>query len=70
MGLTDEEQLSSKDRGGRRSVIDRRQRSSKNHFPERRWLRYRRSGIDRRRPVQARIKRKMERRRLYMDLSE
>jgi len=70
MGPTDEEQLSSKDRGGRRSVIDRRQRSSKNHFPERRWLRYRRSGIDRRRPVQARIKRKMERRRLYMDLSE
>ena len=70
MGPTDEEQLSSKDRGGRRSVIDRRQRSSKNHFPERRWLRYRRSGIDRRRPVQARMKRKLERRRLYMDPPE
>ena len=70
MGPTDEEQLSLKDRGGRRSVIDRRQRSSKSHFPERRWLRYRRSGVDRRRPVKARIKRKLERRRLYMDLSE
>ncbi len=70
MGPTDEEQLSSKDRGGRRALIDRRQRTSKNHFPERRWQRYRRSGIDRRRPVQARIKRKLERRRLYMDLSE
>ena len=70
MAPTEEEQLSLKDRGGRRSLTDRRQRHSKNHFPERRWLRYRRSGIDRRRPVQARIKRKLERRRLYMNLSE
>ena len=70
MGPADEEQLSLKDRGGRRAVSDRRQRPSKNHFPERRWLRYRRSGIDRRRPVQARMKRKLERRRLYMDLPE
>jgi hypothetical protein len=70
MGPTDEEQLSLKDRGGRRSLIDRRQRTSKNHFPERRWLRYRRSGIDRRRLAQARMKRKLERRRLYVDLPE
>jgi hypothetical protein len=70
MGPKEEEQLSLKDRGGRRSLTDRRQRTSKNHFPERRWLRYRRSGIDRRRPAQVRIKRKLERRRLYMDKPE
>ena len=36
------------DHGGRRSVIDRRRSSSANHFPERRYYRFRRSESDRR----------------------
>jgi len=70
MAAADEASLSVKDRGGRRSIIDRRQRTSKEHFPERRWLRYRRSGIDRRRPFQQRLKRKLERRRAFQNSSE
>lgn len=72
MGAADEElePLSVKDRGGRRSVTDRRQHASQKHFPERRWLRHRRSGIDRRRPVQQRLKRRLERRRAFQDSTE
>jgi hypothetical protein len=70
MCAEEEELLSMKDRGGRRSITDRRQRASKKHFPERRWLRYRRSGIDRRRPFQSRLKRKLERRRAFSDDSK
>ncbi len=70
MVAADEDSLSIKDRGGRRSIIDRRHRTSKEHFPERRWLRYRRSGIDRRRPFLQRLKRKLERRRAFQDATE
>jgi hypothetical protein len=37
-----------KDQGGRRKRADRRGRTSAGTFPERRWLRHRRDGGDRR----------------------
>ena len=64
------EQLIIKDRGGTRAGNDRRKNLQQYDGTERRSGRDRRSGIDRRRPVQARMKRKLERRRLYMDLHE
>lgn len=36
------------DRGGRRRKADRRRRTTAGIFPERRWLRHRRNGGDRR----------------------
>ena len=37
-----------RDQGGRRKKADRRGRTSEGMFPERRWLRHRRDGGDRR----------------------
>ncbi len=68
MNATDE-LPSIKDRGGRRSLSDRRKRTSGEHFPERRWLRYRRSGVDRRRAHQMRMRRRLERRSAFKELS-
>jgi hypothetical protein len=65
----DDELSSMKDRGGRRSLSDRRKRTSKEHFPERRWLRYRRSGVDRRRVHQMRMRRRLERRRVFKGIT-
>ena len=56
-----------KDRGGRRRLPDRRQFSSSDHFPERRSLRYRRSGNDRRKLQNLKIRKKLERRRLFRE---
>jgi len=56
-----------KDRGGRRSLPDRRKSSSLNHFPERRFQRYRRSGSDRRSLQNLKVKKKMERRRAFKE---
>lgn len=67
--MSDADEMSSmKDRGGRRSLSDRRKRTSGEHFPERRWLRYRRSGVDRRRAHQIRMKRRIERRRAFKEI--
>jgi hypothetical protein len=49
-----------KDRGGRRSVPDRRKSSSSDH-------RYRRSGSDRRSLQNLKVKKKMERRRAFKE---
>ena len=38
------------DKGGRRSITDRRRSSGANHFPERRTYRFRRNESDRRNP--------------------
>ena len=38
-----------RDKGGRRRIADRRRTASSDHFPERRALRHRRNGRDRRR---------------------
>jgi hypothetical protein len=56
-----------KDRGGRRFLPDRRKSSSPDHFPERRFLRYRRSGLDRRNLQSAKIRRKIERRKAFKE---
>jgi hypothetical protein len=56
-----------KDRGGRRSVPDRRKSSSSDHFPERRFLRYRRSGSDRRSLLSAKVRKKIERRKAFKE---
>lgn len=56
-----------KDRGGRRRLPDRRQSTSSEHFPERRSLRHRRSGSDRRRRQHLNIRKKVERRRMLKD---
>ena len=56
-----------KDRGGRRRLADRRQLSSPNHFPERRTLRYRRSGTDRRNLQNQKIRKKLERRKMFKE---
>jgi hypothetical protein len=37
-----------KDNGGRRSIVDRRKCTTFDYFPERRTLRFRRSGLERR----------------------
>ena len=38
-----------KDKNDRRTIVDRRRYASSTHFPERRAIRFRRSGVDRRR---------------------
>jgi hypothetical protein len=54
-----------RDRGGRRRLPDRRQFSSSEHFPERRNLRHRRSGVDRRILLNLKKRKKIERRRVF-----
>jgi hypothetical protein len=56
-----------KDRGGRRTLPDRRKSSSSDHFPERRFLRHRRSGSDRRRLQSVKVRKKMERRKAFKE---
>jgi hypothetical protein len=56
-----------KDRGGRRALPDRRQRSSSEHFPERRSYRHRRSGHDRRSMQNQKIRKRKERRREFRE---
>ncbi len=56
-----------KDRGGRRLLADRRQFSSSEHFPERRNMRYRRSDNDRRKLQNQKIRKKLERRRVFKE---
>ena len=55
------------DRGGRRRLADRRQFSSSEHFPERRNLRHRRSGTDRRRLQNQTVRKKLERREMFKE---
>jgi hypothetical protein len=55
------------DKGGRRRLSDRRSRSSATHFPERRWLRHRRSGDDRRGDRQVEFEEELERRKAYKE---
>ena len=57
-----------KDNGGRRRRADRRKRASSYRFPERRWLRHRRSGNDRRTDDRLRIHKDLERREAFKDL--
>lgn len=57
----------SMDRGGRRRLPDRRQFSSSDHFPERRNLRHRRSGTDRRKLQNQKIRKKLERRKIFKE---
>jgi len=57
----------SSDRGGRRRLADRRQFSSSDHFPERRNLRHRRSGSDRRRLQSQKVRKKLERRQIFKE---
>jgi len=57
--------INAKDRGGRRRLPDRRQFSSSDHFPERRNLRHRRSGNDRRTMLNLKMRKKIERRRMF-----
>jgi hypothetical protein len=54
-----------KDLGGRRKLADRRRRTSTDHFPERRWLRHRRSGTDRRSLPFFAGRKRLERRRAF-----
>ena len=60
-----EDAVNPKDRGGRRRLADRRQFSSSEHFPERRNLRYRRSGTDRRNLLHQKVRKRIERRRIF-----
>jgi hypothetical protein len=62
-----ENTINKKDRGGRRRLPDRRQFSSSDHFPERRNLRHRRSGIDRRVLLNLKMRKKIERRRMFKE---
>jgi hypothetical protein len=62
-----EDTVNPKDRGGRRCLPDRRQFSSSEYFPERRNLRYRRSGTDRRNLQYQKIRKRIERRRIFKD---
>jgi len=55
------------DRGGRRRLADRRQCSSSDHFPERRNLRHRRNGSDRRRLQSQKVRKKLERRQIFKE---
>jgi len=55
------------DRGGRRRLADRRQTSSSQHFPERRNLRHRRRGTDRRRIQNQTVRKKLERRQVFKE---
>ena len=63
----DEGIINAKDRGGRRRLPDRRQFSSSDHFPERRNLRHRRSGNDRRTMLNLKRRKKIERRRMFKE---
>jgi len=66
--MTESEDTSGlKDRGGRRRLPDRRQFSSSDHFPERRNLRHRRSGSDRRILHNLKMRKKIERRRIFKE---
>jgi hypothetical protein len=56
-----------KDRGGRRSLPDRRKFTSSEHFPERRHLRHRRSGSDRRSLQSSKLRMKRERRKAFRE---
>jgi hypothetical protein len=60
-----EDAVNPRDRGGRRCLADRRQFSSSEHFPERRNMRYRRSGTDRRNLQYQKIRKRIERRRIF-----
>ena len=62
-----EDAANPKDRGGRRRLPDRRQYSSSEHFPERRNMRYRRSGTDRRNLQYQKVRKRIERRRIFND---
>ncbi|CAB1076636.1 hypothetical protein JY97_06515 [Alkalispirochaeta odontotermitis] len=62
-----EESNALKDRGGRRRLPDRRQFSSSEHFPERRNLRHRRSGSDRRILQNFKMRKKIERRQIFRE---
>ena len=62
-----EKTVKPKDRGGRRRLADRRQFSSSEHFPERRNMRYRRSGTDRRNLQYQKMRKRIERRRIFKD---
>jgi hypothetical protein len=62
-----ENTLDIEDKGGRRVLPDRRQYSSSDHFPERRHQRYRRSGNDRRKQQNQKIRKKLERRRKFKE---
>jgi hypothetical protein len=62
-----EDAVNPKDRGGRRCLADRRQFSSSEHFPERRNLRHRRSGTDRRNMLHQKMRKRIERRRIFND---
>jgi hypothetical protein len=55
------------DRGGRRRLADRRQFSSSDHFPERRNLRHRRSDSDRRTLLNLKMRKRIERRRIFKE---
>jgi hypothetical protein len=59
--------ISQKDRGGRRRLPDRRRYSSSEHFPERRNLRHRRSGVDRRNLQYQKVRKRIERRRIFKE---
>ncbi len=56
-----------KDSGGRRVLPDRRQRSSSEHFPERRSHRHRRSGVDRRSLQNQKMRKRKERRQSFRE---
>jgi hypothetical protein len=56
-----------KDRGGRRTLHDRRKFTSSDHFPERRFQRHRRSGSDRRGLQNLKMRKKLERRRAFKE---
>jgi len=62
-----EDTVNPKDRGGQRRLPDRRQFSSSEHFPERRNLRHRRSGTDRRNLQYQKMRKRIERRRIFND---
>jgi len=62
-----EDAVKPRDRGGRRRLADRRQFASSEHFPERRNLRYRRSGSDRRNLLYQKMRKRIERRRIFND---
>ena len=66
-GIENTDDDNSLDRGGRRRLPDRRQFSSSDHFPERRNLRHRRSGTDRRNLQNQKIRKKLERRKMFKD---
>jgi len=66
-GIETEDTDNSSDRGGRRRLPDRRQFSSSDHFPERRNLRHRRSGTDRRNLQNQKVRKKLERRKRFKE---